>query len=138
MPLRPGHREPGRRSPRPAVARAVSLPQGRARRRVPGPVRTVRAGHGRRRRRRLLPGGPGGRCAAVASPAQLPRQPLKFPTVAVPDERLPPIEVATVRLAGHTTAEPFEVALDDGAPLLQAGRGQTAGEPAMEPPGPPL
>ena len=32
---------------------------------------------------RLLPGGPGGRCAAVASPAQLPRQPLKLPTVQV-------------------------------------------------------
>src|ERR1700733_6009838 len=83
MPLRPGHREPARRPPRPAVARAVSLPQGRARRRVAGPVRTVRAGHGRRRGPDLLPGGPGGRCAAMAPPARLPRQPLKPPTAHV-------------------------------------------------------
>jgi hypothetical protein len=39
--------------------------------------------------------------------------------VAVPDEQLPPIEVATVWLAGHAAPEPFEVALDDGTPLLQ-------------------
>src|ERR1700689_4145131 len=58
--------------------------------------------------------------------------------VAVPDERLPPIEVATVRLAGHAAPEPFEVALDDGTPLLQASQGQADGESAMEPPGPPL
>jgi hypothetical protein len=56
----------------------------------------------------------------------------------VPDEQLPPIEVAAVRLAGHAAPEPFEVALDDGTPLLQASRGQADGEPAVEPPGPPL
>src|ERR1700722_19938999 len=50
--------------------------------------------------------------------------------VAVPDERLPPIEVATVWLAGHAAPEPFEVALDDGTPLLQASRGQADGESA--------
>jgi hypothetical protein len=58
--------------------------------------------------------------------------------VAVPDEQLPPIEVATVWLAVHAAPEPFEVALDDGTPLLQASRGQASGESAMEPPGPPL
>jgi hypothetical protein len=36
------------------------------------------------------------------------------------------------------TAEPLEVALDDGTPLLQAGRSEADGEPAVEPPGPPL
>jgi hypothetical protein len=58
--------------------------------------------------------------------------------VAVPDEQLPPIEVATVWLAGHAAPEPAEVALDDGTPFLQASRGQADGESAMEPPGPPL
>ena len=45
---------------------------------------------------------------------------------------------AIVWLAGHAAPEPFEVALDDGTPLLQASRGQADGESAMEPPGPPL
>ena len=43
-----------------------------------------------------------------------------------------------MRLACHATAEPPEVALDDGPPLLQAGRGEADGESAVEPPGPPL
>src|ERR1700722_6943888 len=66
------------------------------------------------------------------------QDPVQGEHVAVPDERLPPIEVATVRLAAHAAAEPFEVALDDGTPLLQASRGQADGESAVEPPGPPL
>ena len=40
---------------------------------------------------------------------------------------------ADVRLARHVAAEPFEVALDDWTPLLQAGRGQADGELAVEP-----
>ena len=58
--------------------------------------------------------------------------------VAASDERLPPVEVAAVRLARHAAAEPLEVALDDGAPLLQGGRGEADGESAVEPPGSPL
>jgi hypothetical protein len=60
------------------------------------------------------------------------QDPAQAEHVAVPDERLPPIEVATVRLAGHTTPEPFEVALNDRTPFIQASRGQADGEPAME------
>jgi hypothetical protein len=53
--------------------------------------------------------------------------------VAVPDERLPSVEVAAVRLARHAAAEPLKVALDDRTPFLQAVRGSggwTAGSGA--------
>lgn len=58
--------------------------------------------------------------------------------IAVLDERLPPVKAAAVRLAGHVTAEPLEVALDDGTPLLQAVRGQADRQAAVESPGSPL
>jgi hypothetical protein len=58
--------------------------------------------------------------------------------VAMPDKRLPAIEIAAVRLTCHAAAKPLEVAPDDWTPLLQAVLGQANGEPAVEPPGPPL
>ena len=58
--------------------------------------------------------------------------------VAMPDERLPTVEVAAVRLARYAAAQPLKIALDDRAPLLQTVRGQPNREPTVKSPGPPL
>jgi hypothetical protein len=58
--------------------------------------------------------------------------------VTVIHQQVPAVQVAAVRLAGNAAAKMLKVALDGRAPFLEAGRGQADGEPAVEPPGPPL